>query len=214
KLIKISGRVADFSNQSIANAEVEIKGGKFKTIYETKSDKNGRYEIMVRPGNYLAIMACKDYGTKNLEYWAWNVPAYKNLEINPKIDGLEVYAMNAFIPQTPIRSVMVYFRPMSLKRVKEQGGIDVVKQMRSIDIAPNLSKEDIDVRINEHKADLLVLNRVKESIGNNRTIISYLIQCSLPKEITKAKYLRIDLTIYDRKTKENGEGCLFLKIGE
>ncbi|MEO0185951.1 MAG: hypothetical protein ABIL20_09160, partial [candidate division WOR-3 bacterium] len=109
---------------------------------------------------------------------------------------------------------MVYFRPMSLKRVKEQGGIEVVKQMRSIDITPELSKKDIDVKIDNKKADILTLNLVKESAGENKTIFGYLMQCSLPKKITKAKYLRIDLTIYDRKTKENGEGCLFLKVGE
>ncbi len=214
KPLTISGVISDFKDRLIANADIEIKDDSFNTLYKTKSDMNGWYELRVRPGNYLALMACKDYGIKNLEYWAWNVPAYKNLEINPKINGLEIYAMNAFIPQTPIRSVMVYFRPMSLKRVKEQGGIEMVKQMRSIDIAPKLSKEEIDVKINEHSVEPLMLNRVKESIGNNQTIISYLVQCSLPKEIIKAEYLRIDLAIYDRKTKENGEGCLFLKLSE
>lgn len=53
-LIKIYGRVANFSNQSIANAEVEIVGLDFKTIYKTKSNKDGRYEILVKQKTYFA----------------------------------------------------------------------------------------------------------------------------------------------------------------
>jgi len=65
------------------------------------------------------MWACKDYAVENLEYWAWNIMAYQDLEINPCIDGLEVYAVNAWIPQGGMPSVQIYFRPMSLKRLKQ-----------------------------------------------------------------------------------------------
>lgn len=72
KHLKISGVISDFKDRLIAIGDIEIKGDSFNTLYETKSDKNGWYELRVRTGNYLAFMACKDYGTKNLEYWVWN----------------------------------------------------------------------------------------------------------------------------------------------
>jgi len=72
-------------------------------------DANGFYKLRVPNGGYLALMACKDYKIKNLEYWAWNMPAFKDLEINSQIDGLVIYAMNCLIPQTQIPSWMIYF---------------------------------------------------------------------------------------------------------
>lgn len=71
-MIRISGIVSDFENKPIANVEVEIKGADFRPLYRTKSDNNGRYELSVRRGTYLALMAYKDYGIKNLEYWVRN----------------------------------------------------------------------------------------------------------------------------------------------
>ncbi len=211
KLAKISGRVTDFRGKVIVDAEVEIMGCDFKTLYKTHSDASGRYKILVKPGTYLALMACKDYKSKNLEYWVWNVPAYKDLKINPRIDGLEIYAMNAFIPQTPIRSIMIYFRPMSLKRVQNQGGVDVVKKMKLVDIAPKILPDDIEIKINGVRSEILEISSVNESAGKGKQIISYLIQCALRKEY-REEYLRIDLSLFDRETKEKGAGCLFLKV--
>lgn len=214
KMVQIFGRVTDFDARPMANAEVEIKGANFQTLYHTYSDVNGYYKFVVKPGIYLALMACKDYKTKNLEYWAWSIPAHNNLEINPRIDGLEVYAMNAFIPQTSVRSIMLYFRPMSLKRVQKMGGIEVVKKMKSIEIAPNLSKDDIELKINDRLVQVLEINRVKESAGERKSIIGYLIQCSLAQARIKNEYFCITLTLYDRETEERGEACLFFKIPE
>jgi hypothetical protein len=45
----------------------------------------------VETGMYIALTAVKDYSVKDLEYWAWNVPAFGELEINPRFDRLEVW---------------------------------------------------------------------------------------------------------------------------
>ncbi len=93
---------------------------------------------------------CKDYAVKNLEYWAWNVLAYHDVEIDARIDGLEVYAINAWMPQGATPSMQIYFRPMSLRRVKEFSqrlGIkfppsrEELRSLKVIDIAPRLTKK-------------------------------------------------------------------------
>lgn len=48
---------------------------------------------------YYNFYACKDYSVNYLEYWAWNLPLFEDLEINPRIDGVdvEVYHVNRIL---------------------------------------------------------------------------------------------------------------------
>jgi hypothetical protein len=227
--ILISGRVTDFDNNPLQNAVVEIKNARFDAIYKANTNDKGQYEIFVEKGVYLALMVCKDYKTKYLEYWAWNIPAYQDLQFNPRIDGIEVYAMNAFVPQGAYPSLIIYFRPMSLKRTQEAGGSNALKNMKVVDISPDLSEDDIELKINGTTVKILEINRVKEyadgissmiayliqSTMPRKSIIAYLIQSALPLRTPNSKryseYLQIDLTLRDKKTGEKGEGCLFWK---
>jgi hypothetical protein len=118
-LIRIYGKVTDFNGNPMERVEIVVLSREFKAIYQTFSDADGKYSLDISRGNYIALWACKDYAIKNLEYWAWNIPAYQDLEINPRINGLEVYAINAWIPQGGLPSMQIYFRPMSLERAKE-----------------------------------------------------------------------------------------------
>lgn len=213
KLIKIYGKVMDFNDNPIKDAEVEIKDKNFVTVYKTTSDAEGKYVLQVEEGNYIALCACKDYSIKNLEYWAWSVPAYQDLEINSHIDGIELYAMNAWIPQgaTPFPTLQIYFRPMSLKRAIEKGGVDVLKTLNIIDIAPEITKEDIIVKIDDEPVEILEINIVKEFSDKNQSVIAYLIQTTLPELKTNLGYYKICITLRDSKTDEKGEGCLYLR---
>jgi hypothetical protein len=210
-MIEISGKVTDFNNNPIEGAEIDIKNDKFETVYQTYSKKKGEYRLYVQQGTYLALAACKDYKTKNLEYWAWNIPCYHNLRLNVHINGIEIYAMNAFFPQGAYPSLIIYFRPMSLKRAKKAGIIEVPKAKTLIEIAPDLSKNNMDLQINDKSVDILEINRVREFAGNNQSIIGYLIQCDLPENWLNSEYLRIRMILSDTETKEKGEGCLFWK---
>ncbi len=92
----ISGQVTDFNNNPIDSVSIHLKDRNFRNLYSTLTDKNGK--------------------TK-LEYWTWNVPVYKNLEINPQYDKIEIYGINVFEPQvTPQNTYIIYFRPMSLSK--------------------------------------------------------------------------------------------------
>jgi len=223
----IFGKVTDFENHPLEGASVEIRDDHFNTIYKTLTDNKGEYKIFVQKGSYLALIAHKDYKTKNLEYWAWNPPAYNNLQIDPRIGGIEVYAMNAFKPQGAYPSLLIYFRPMSLKRSRNPP-----KKTGVIDISPDLSADDIDLKINGSSVKILELNRVQEYAGGIGSVIAYLAQSTLPRRSLIAyliqaalhskkleagkevEYLRIDLSLIDKQTGEKGAGCLFWKRQE
>lgn len=227
--IKIFGKVTDFERTPLRDAVVEIKNTHFKAIHRTYTNSAGEYEISVEKGLYIALMAYKDYKTKYLEYWAWNVPAYQDLQIDPRIGGLEVYAMNAFKPQGAYPSLFIYFRPMSLKRWHDFESRKDIKKTDVIDISPDLSKDCIEVKINKKPVKILELNRVEEYAGGINSIIAYLAQLTMPKRsliayLIKAifpmreaesretlEYTRIDIAIRDLQTGEKGAGCLFWK---
>lgn len=76
----------------------------------------------------MALTAVKGYQVQSLEYWAWNAPADTDLEINPRFDRLEVYAINAWRLQGAYPSYQIYFRPLGLssvaKKVMEAGSLE------------------------------------------------------------------------------------------
>ena len=87
-----------------------------------------------------------------------------------------------------------------------------------INISPNLSKDDIEIKINNKSVKILELNQVKEYADEiysliaylaqltlpKRSLIAYLIQAALPIKRSKSKgnlrYNRIDVTIRDVQT--------------
>ena len=108
---KISGRVTDLENQPIKGASVFLKDAKFKDVATAKSDEEGYYSLSAPKGRYMALVAVKQYMTKYLEFWAWNVPGDTDLVINPRFDRMEVYAINAwhmYVQENYFR--ILYFR--------------------------------------------------------------------------------------------------------
>jgi|GEM_PF-360942 len=206
----VYGKVSDFSGNPVSGADIRIKNRNFENIYSTKSDLDGNYRLPVSTGVYSSLYACKDYGEKNLEYWAWNVTVSSDTEINPRFNGLEVYALNAFELQKTPAYMQIYFRPMSLQRTRLAGGREKVADTDFIDISPKLEKADIKVTINGEAAEVLGINRISEYLSGKQRIAAYLIQTELP-ENRGSDIWRIRVTVYDRETKEYGESCLFWK---
>jgi hypothetical protein len=212
KLIKIYGKLTDFDGNALSNGDVEIKDAVLtRYVYITKTDEFGNYVLEVKMGMYMAIAAVKDYGISKLEYWGWNLPAYEDTEINIRIDGLEVYAINAFMIQRsqPYTSMMIYFRPMSLKRyltAKEK----INDSNEIINISPNLNESDIEVKIDEQLVNILGITRIIENaVESHQKVIGCLIQVSIPEIESKKVYKKIHIALRDSETGEKGEGSLF-----
>lgn len=194
-MAKIKGTVAG-RDGALDSVSIEIKNGEFETIYNTLSDENGRFELCVPDETYPFLTAVRNYGDKYLEYWAQNIPAQQETELNIKIDTLEVYGLHAFIVKGAAKALSIYFRPMSLEKFKAGES----------DIAPVLDKKDISVAVNGRESKVYVVNQVKEYIGEeNRYLSAYLIQVSVPEGVKE--WERIDITICDA---ENHIGCAAL----
>lgn len=210
--IKVFGRITNFKEEPVKEAIIRLLNDRFEDIYNTFTDEEGNYELFVQKGLYYTFYACKDYNINYLEYWAWNLPLFNDIELNAKIDGLEVYTLTAFRIKQGFPQLMLYFRPMSLKRAKTLNQTaDLLKDSEIIDISPDLSKDDIKVTINNEASEIYEINKVLENGGNNQRIYSYLIHVSTNKVLNTYDYNRIDIKLFDKETMEQGEGTLFWK---
>jgi hypothetical protein len=213
--VTISGRVTDFKGQPIEGASVELKDSRFETVAKAMSGKDGRYSLAAPKGQYMALLAVKDYQVRFLEYWAWAVPAVHDLEINPRFDRLEVYAVNAWRPQGGYPSYQVYFRPMSLtrvtKKIAEAGGMENLGKLPLLDIAPELAATDIQVTVDGQPVKILKVNKVREAAGPSQDMVGYVIQTELPEKKAAAEYSLITITVTDAETGEMGEGAVFFR---
>jgi len=211
---RIFGHVRDFNGKPIEGADVELKTARFENAAATRSAADGSYSLTVESGLYIALAAVKDYRVRQLEYWAWNVPAFGEVEIDPRFDRLEVYGLNAWRPQGGFPSYEVYFRPMSLTMtvaaVTKAGGMDKLGDLPFIDIAPDLAAKDIAVKIDGESVEVLRVNKVHEASGPAQALFGYLIQTPLPKAPGSGDWITIEVTLTDPSTGEKGEGRLYL----
>lgn len=213
--VKIFGRVTDFKNQPIEGASIELKDAHFETVAQAASGKDGAYVLTAKKGSYMALLAVKDYQIRFLEYWAWSVPAFGDLEINPRFDKLEIYGINAWRPHGGYPSYMIYFRPMSLtriiKKITEAGGMKNFQKLPHLDMAPELSANDLVVTIDGQAVNILKVNKILEAAGPGQDMTGYIIQTNLPAKKTNGEYSLITITVNDPVTGDAGEGAVFFR---
>jgi len=203
--VTISGKVTDFNGQSIEGALIMIKGYDFGQFIDTTfSDKTGHYSLLVKKGKYsgLAAVRMEDYSKTKLEFWAYEIPAHKNLEIDIRYDRLEVYGVNIFQVQGAYPGYTIYFRPMSLTRFATA---DMSSEI--IDIAPPSDMVDIKVNINGESVNLNSIQRVEEFSGKQK-MYGFLIQTDLGNP-TDAKYNKFQIIVEDKENGDKGEAIYF-----
>ena len=211
---ELSGTVRDFLGHPISGAEVSVKDSGWKDVAVASTDAKGLFRLAVDKGRYMALYAVKDYTVNNLEFWAWNLVVDGDMTIDARINGLEVYAINAFLIQVDPSSMQIYFRPMSLERTKKAAGKEkgkmkeILKSRSFVDIAPKLKTDDIEVAINGEPVKILELNRVPERTSEKQEMWAYLMQTDLPKR-QEGRIWKICVALRDAETQERGEGCLF-----
>ncbi len=228
--VTLYGKVTDIHNTPVDSASVwlknkidtisvENKGLLFDNAYETYTDSEGKFSIEVEKGTYYCLYAIKesDYGKSKLEYWAWNLPIYDDLEINPQYDRMEIYGINAFEPQTgPFETYQIYFRPMSLTKALK---LPKVIESDTIDIAPkNITKEELTVQLNGVNAKIVAIDKISE-YAREKYMFGYLVQIVKPKfdgEKTSPSeliegYDKITIILNSLETNEMGKGEYFVK---
>jgi hypothetical protein len=225
--VRIYGKVTDFNSVPLDSVSVRLKNDKFENLYETLTDKDGYFSMKVPKGEYFCLYAIKlsDYGITKLEYWAWNVPLFKDMQINPQYDRLEIYGVNVFEPRvTPFETYMIYFRPMSLTkslRITDEENKKAFQQKATknhdtIQIAPkNISPEELTIKLNGNEAQILNIQKVLE-YTRGAYIFNYMIQILKPKEIiaNSDDYDKISIILHSNETNEIGKGEIFVRKRE
>lgn len=207
---RLYGKVTDKLGNPLEESNIFVKNEKFEDLYNCKTNESGEYSLEVEEGKYYTVGIFKDYRIRFLEYWAWNIVIENDTKLDAEIDGLEIYCGNAFKIQGAYPSINVFFRPMSLKRLKEVEENEDMSKLEIIDIAPELENDDIQVTLNGEKVDVLMINKVKEYAGPGQSMYSYLLQLSLNDTFNSRENNLITLKVHDRKTNESGMGSIML----
>lgn len=206
--ITIKGIVTDYDGKPIENAMIMLKGNNFGGFVDTThSDHSGQYLLKVKKGKYsgLAAVRMEDYGKTRLEFWAWEIPAFKDMLLDIQYDRLEVYGVNVFRVQGAYPGYTIYFRPMSLTRF-----LTADAESGVMDIAPPADKIDIQVEINGEKVTLNSVQRVEEFAGKDK-MYGYLIHTE-PGKRSNDKYDTIRILVEDKENGDRGEAIYFKEI--
>ena len=208
ELITISGKVTDFAGNPIDSCIIDLKHADFSSAYNTYSDINGNYKLEnVEKGNYLSLYAIRpnEYPTAKqvpendmrLEFWAWNIIANNDLEINPRYHKLELYGTVATKMQN---GYMIYFRPMSLTKFLANG---------TVSVAP----ENLKVKIFADE-EPLAINSIKaiKEYDEMTPITGYIIQVGKPKMATEKPYIIFRVEAENIENDEKGENLYFFEV--
>ena len=183
----IKGIVRDKYNNPVEGVDIEFKDNSFNSLLFALTDKNGEF-LIKEDIKYSFVAVCKEYKEKYLEYWLTNKNC-KDCELEIVMDVLEVYGLNAFNVDGAYDSTMIYFRPMSLIKVRNN----------EPNIAPNI--KDIFVTIDGVESKVISTNIVNENIGQELfgrdTLDAYLIQAKKNDGSKCSSWSKIDVKIVD-----------------
>ena len=203
--VSISGVVTDMDGNPEKNAMVMLKGSNFGDFVDTTyADKNGEYTLKVPEGKYSAVAAVnmEAYKKSKLEFWAYEIPAYKDLELDCKYGKLEVYGVNVFEVQGAYPGYMIYFRPMSLSRFATA---DMSADL--IDIAPPKEQMKIQVKVNGELVNVNSIQRIEEFAGKKK-MYAYLMHVEKESD-PQSGSKKIDLFVQDEDTGDKGQAIYF-----
>jgi len=215
--IKIHGTVTDYQSEPIDSAHVILLSKGFQPVFRTMTDAEGQYSMDVPSGNYyaMAVVNMNHYKKSRLEFWAWNIPAEKDIRIDARYDKMEIYALNAFRPQGAYPSYILYFRPISLTRALNGQGENTGAS--ATDISPSLDASEITVEINQEEVNVLSIQKVKEYVANSNGkpeyMYGYLIQTELPAAKAQ-EYEHFRVILDDRETGDKGEAVLYKQVNQ
>lgn len=150
----LKGKVCDVNGNAIVGATVALMNDRFENQVEVLTDKRGYFKFDNITGKYAFLYAVKDYKVNFLEYWATNVDTSKPIYMDIQIGDTEIYGLNAYVVKGAEPGIFVYFRPMSMVKANEGNAVSNIK--------PNMDNNSIEIRIDGKKADILIINEVKE----------------------------------------------------
>ena len=151
----IKGIVRDKNKQPVSHAKVALLTERFEVIISGEADESGRFSLEADAKKYPYFIASKGFNEKFLDFWGYNIDLRHDLEINPILGKIEIFSLIFFPSLDADNSMMIYFRPMSLKQLL---GTEKV-------IAPELSTDDITVSINGDFYEIITMRVISETVN-------------------------------------------------
>jgi hypothetical protein len=205
KSYRVSGTLTDFNGKPLAGGEVHFQDKNFKNIVSVITNEMGEFSALLPEKQYNSIFACKDYAKNYLEYWHWNFKPKENDFLDIKIDGLELYGMKVWSTEPTYKSLIIYFRPMSLKRAL---AIKKLDKKQANPVTAELRMDGITAMVDGKNVEIFGMNKMKEFMSKDQNMEAYTVQIST-KNLTNSPQ-RVCLTLTDAVTKERGMGCVDL----
>lgn len=177
----LDGYIKDKYDQPVEQAVVELKNNSFETLFTACTDTEGYYRFDIPAGYYPFFFAVKGYKESGLEYWCQDIVLDADLQLDAKIDTLEVYGLHCFTVKGAANGLMVYFRPMALDKY--------LKGCQ--DIAPD--DIHLQVTVDGIRCPVVNMNKVTEYAGAH-PMTAWLIQVSTDK---RENWHKVDVEIWD-----------------
>ncbi|UTY31540.1 carboxypeptidase-like regulatory domain-containing protein [Treponema putidum] len=151
----IKGIVQDRNKQPVGYAKVALLTERFEVIISGEADEAGCFRLEAESKKYPYFIASKGFHQKFLDFWGYNIDLRNDLEINPVLGKTEIFSLIFFLSLDTDNTMMVYFRPMSLKLILEE----------QKSIAPELSTDDITVSINGDFYEIITMRVISETVN-------------------------------------------------
>ena len=166
----IKGIVRDKNKQPVSHAKVALLTERFEVIIGGEADESGRFCLEADAKKYPYFIASKGFNEKFLDFWGYNIDSRRDLEINPVLGKIEIFSLIFFPSLDADKTMMIYFRPMSLKLLVGKEKV----------IAPELSTDDITVSVNGDCYEIVTMRVISETVNKGvEPIRAYALKISL-----------------------------------
>lgn len=215
--VTVSGQITDFEGNPVDSAMVEIFNKDYSTSLSTHTNKAGRYSISVPKGKYIAMggMRMDEYPImgsvlpeedQRLEFWAYNILADEDIEVNARYHRLEVYGINVFRVQGGYPAYAIYFRPMSLTRYFSFPA----KDRPIANLAPPKEHLDVEVYFDNEPVTVRSIQEIEEYVDMGKCT-GYLLFVDLPKHKNVKSYREVKIVATDKENGDKGESFYFME---
>lgn len=224
--IKISGKVKDYQGTPVDSCNVMVYNPDFTVAYETLSDQDGNYAIEnVQEGKYAGIcaMRIKEYPRMNkvapelmnLEFWAWNLIADRDIDLDLRYGKLELYGTTAFSEFGGRPELLIYTRAMSLAKALAYVNInDKASAEKETNITVPPRYMEFEVKSDNVPLKILSVQHLSlpNSNGNKLNDDCYIIQTELPLDYKREGDKPFEIRVIGHNTQydEWGENVYYL----
>jgi hypothetical protein len=188
RLRRLHGRVTRFDGMPVKNPIVDAK------VETVLGDADGRYSILVSGPRRSVAVFDQGYTRTSLEPWVYGVDLPADLELNPRMDRMEVEALHVWRTYVAIHA---FFVPHSLGRnlaVRGKGLKGEAEAAMDPEAWPRLTQKDVQVFVGDQKVEIASFTEMKESMTiQGKTGSRWVYVVSVPRVDLQGKVVRVEI---------------------